>query len=119
MRSAYDTTVPVRSRRLSTSLSAVSGHGAAACCSATCTSAMAGMRHLQRHAVVEHLVAPQIGVRQHVVADALRVPQAAAMADHQPAMRPQHREMIGDRLRVRRTDADIHQRHAVIAGRVR
>ena len=72
---------------------------------------MAG-RDFGRHQVVEDVVAPQVAVGEHVVADRLRLPQAAAMADHQPAMRPQHREVVGDVLRVRGADADVDQRNA-------
>ena len=39
------------------------------------------------------------------------------MADHQPAMRAQHREMIGDRLGVGRADADIDEGDAAIGRR--
>ena len=51
-------------------------------------------------------------MRQHIVADALRLAQAAAMADHQPAMRTQHRQMVSDVLGVGRTDADIDEADA-------
>ena len=52
-------------------------------------------------------------MRQHVVAEELATPQPGAMTDHQPAMRPQHGEVVGDRLGVGRTDADVHERDAV------
>ena len=32
------------------------------------------------------------------------------MADHQPDVRPEHGDMVGDRLGVRRPDADVHHR---------
>ena len=70
-------------------------------------------RHLRRHQRIENAILPQIGVRQHVVADRLAFAQAAAVADHQPAVGPQHRQMIGDVLGVRRADADVDQRHAL------
>ena len=47
-------------------------------------------------------------MRQHIVAELLAVPQPRAMAEHQPGMRTQHGDMVGDRLRIGRTDADIH-----------
>ena len=72
-------------------------------------------RHFRRHEVVEDAVAPHVAVRQHVVADGLRLPQPAAMADHQPAMRAQHGEMVGRRLGVGRTDADIDDGDAAAA----
>ena len=70
-------------------------------------------RRHQRHGIVENMILPQIGVGEHVIADHLRLSQARAMADHQPAMRTQHRDMIGDVLRVRGPDADIHETHAL------
>ncbi len=80
-------------------------------------------RHHQRHRLVEDVVAPQIGVREHIVADHLRLPQAGAMADHQPAMRPQDRDVVGDGLGVRGPDADVDETdpapvgaHAMIGG---
>jgi hypothetical protein len=42
------------------------------------------------------------------------------MADHQPGMRAQHRDMVGRGLGVRRADADIDQGDAAAAvGRFR
>ena len=70
--------------------------------------------NFRRQHGVEHLVVAQIAVRQYVVAQPLIGAQAAAMADHQPNMRAQHGEMIGHRFCVRRTDADVHQRDAVV-----
>ena len=70
-------------------------------------------RDFRRHGAVEDAVAAEIAVGQHVIADGLRLPQAAAMADHEPAMRAQHRQMIGDVLGVRRADADIDERDPV------
>src|SRR5918993_4902671 len=55
------------------------------------------------------MVVTQIGVGEDVVADPLRRSKAPAMADHQPDFRPEHRDMIADRLRVRRTDADVDE----------
>ncbi len=55
------------------------------------------------------MVFAQIGVRQHIVADLLRMAQAAAMADHQPDLRAKHGEVVGDRLGIRRADTDIDQ----------
>ncbi len=52
---------------------------------------------------------------QHVVADALALPQAAAMADHQPAMGAKHGEVVGDVLGVGGADADIDQGDAALA----
>jgi hypothetical protein len=55
-------------------------------------------------------------VGQHVVADGLRLTQAAAVADHQPAVRAQHRQVVGDVLGVGRADADVDQGHAIAVG---
>jgi len=46
------------------------------------------------------VIIAEIAVRQNIIANALAVAQAAATADHDPAFRPQHREMVCDRLRV-------------------
>ncbi len=74
-------------------------------------------RNVRRHDAIENPVAAHVSVGQHVIADRLRLTQAAAMADHQPAMRTQHGQMVGDVLGVGRADTDIHQRHAVaVAG---
>ena len=62
------------------------------------------------------MVVAHIGVGQHVVAEQLAPAQAGAMAEHQPAMRAQHRDVVGDRLGVARADADIDQRDAVAVG---
>ena len=63
------------------------------------------------------MVIAQVGMGEHIVADLLRGAQAAAVADHQPRLGPQHREVIADRLGVRRPDADIHQRDPAAIGR--
>ena len=46
----------------------------------------------------------------------LRLPKARGMADHQPAMGPQHRDVVGDRLGVGRPDADVDQGDAAPVG---
>ena len=73
-------------------------------------------RHPDRQVVVEHVVLAHIGVRQHVVAERLAVAQPGAVAEHQPGMRPQHRDMVGDGLGVGRADADIDHGDAAMAG---
>ena len=50
---------------------------------------------------------------KHIIADGLRLPQTSAMADHEPAMGPHDRKVVGDVLGVRGADADIDKRHAV------
>ena len=61
------------------------------------------------------MVVAQIGVRQHIVADALGRAQAAAMADHQPRFGAEYRKVIGNRLGVGRADADIDQTDSLTA----
>jgi hypothetical protein len=56
------------------------------------------------------VVVAQIGVGQHVVADGLAFTQAAAVANHQPDVRAQHRQMVADGFGVGRADANINQR---------
>ena len=72
-------------------------------------------RDVRRQHVVEHLVGAQVRGGQHEVADLLAVPQPAAVADHHHEVGPKHRHMVGDRLGVGRTDADVHERHAGVA----
>ena len=58
------------------------------------------------------MVGPHIGMGQDVITQQLGFPQAPAMADHQPAMRAQYRQMIGDGFGVRGADPDIDQRNS-------
>ncbi len=73
-------------------------------------------RHPGRQCLVEHVIVARIGMRQHVIAQLLGVPQSGAVAQHQPDMRSQHGEMVGDGLGVRGADADIDQRGARAVG---
>jgi AMP nucleosidase len=61
--------------------------------------------YLRRDRILDELVPPDVPI------PAL----AEVLADHQPAMRPQHREMVGDGLRVRRPDADVDEAGAPIS----
>jgi hypothetical protein len=61
------------------------------------------------------VILAQIGVGQHIVADALCLAQPAAVADHQPAIGAQHGEMVGDGLGVGGADPDVDQRGAAFA----
>ena len=62
------------------------------------------------------MILAHVAVRQDVVAELLRIAQARAVAEHQPGMRPQHRDVVGDVARVRRTGADVDHGDAAIAG---
>ncbi len=64
---------------------------------------------LRRQHLVQHMVIAQIGVGQDVVADGLVGPKAAAVADHQPGLGPQHRQVVGDGLGVGRAHPDVDQ----------
>ncbi len=66
-------------------------------------------RHPDGQVVVQHVILAQIGVGQDEIAQGLAVPQARAMAHHQPDMRAQHRDVVGRCLGVGRADADIDQ----------
>ena len=55
------------------------------------------------------MVVAQISVGEHIIADRLARPKAAAMADHQPHFGPKHRDMVAHRLRIGRPDPDIDQ----------
>ena len=74
-------------------------------------------RNAQRQHVVEDMVVAHIGGRQHQVSDFLVVAQAGTVPDHQHQVRPEHGEMIGDRLGVGRADSDVHHRQADAAGK--
>ncbi|MPL60802.1 hypothetical protein SDC9_06364 [bioreactor metagenome] len=73
-------------------------------------------RHPDRQVVIKHAILAQVGMRQHEIAQRLRVAQPGAMADHHPDMRAQHRDMVGRGLGIRGADADVHQRDAVPVG---
>jgi hypothetical protein len=47
------------------------------------------------------------------------VAQARAVPDHHRRVGPQHRDVVGDGLGVRRADADVDDRHAVLAALAR
>src|SRR3546814_10268065 len=49
-------------------------------------------RRPQRQVVVQHMVLAHIAVRQHIVAQLLRVPEPGAMPQHQPGVRPRSEE---------------------------
>ena len=108
LRSSVVTTVPVR-RRVFTLSSSPPVTSTAASNSALCTSAIAGSGISAGSTSSRTWSSRKIGVGEHIIADALARSQAAAMADHQPHFGPQHRDMVADRLRVRRTDADVDQ----------
>ncbi|KAI1691992.1 carboxy-terminal-processing protease [Ditylenchus destructor] len=71
-------------------------------------------RHPDRQVVVENVVLAHIGMRQHIVAECLAVSKARAVAEHQPGVRAQDGDMVGDRLGVGRADADIDERDAAV-----
>ena len=51
---------------------------------------------------------------QNKITQRLRIPQSAAMAEHQPTMRAKHRDMVRNRFRIRRADTDIDDGDAFI-----
>ncbi len=75
-----------------------------------------GDRHPQGQFLVEHVVLAHVGVRQNVVAQLLAVAQARAVAQHHPGVRPQHGDVVGDGLGVRRAHADVHHAGAAAVG---
>ena len=74
-------------------------------------------RNAQRQHVVKDTVIAHVGGRQHQVPDFLVVAQASTVPDHQHQVRAQHREVIGDRLGVRRPDSYVHHGHARTPGK--
>ena len=73
-------------------------------------------RRPQRQLLVEHVILPHIAVGEDVVAELLRVPEARAVPEHQPGMRSQHRDMVGDVAGVGRPGADVDHGDAAVAG---
>src|SRR3546814_15309731 len=53
------------------------------------------------------MVFAHIAMGEHIIAQLLGIPQARAMAQHQPGMRTQHRDVIGDVAGVRRPCANV------------
>src|SRR5262249_48564475 len=66
-------------------------------------------RRPQGQFLVEYMILPYITVNEHVIAELLRVSEAGAMSHHQPGMRPEHRNMVGDGTGVGRAGADVDQ----------
>ncbi len=62
--------------------------------------------------LIQHMIFADIGMGEDKITKPLRMTQSAAMADHQPAMGSENRDMIGDCLGVGRPDTDIDQRNA-------
>ena len=71
-----------------------------------------GHRDPQRQVFVEHVVLAHVAVGQHVVAQLLAAAQAGAVADHDPRVRAQHGDVVGDGLGVGRADADVDEADA-------
>lgn len=63
--------------------------------------------------IVQNVVITHIAMGEDIIAQQLRPTQPGAMADHQPAMGTQYGQMIRDRLRIGRADANIDQRDSV------
>ena len=63
------------------------------------------------------MIVAEIRMGEDVIADPLAGAQPAAMANHQPRLGPQHREMVANRLGVRRADADVDEGDAAAVGR--
>jgi hypothetical protein len=62
------------------------------------------------------MVFAHVAVGQHVVAQLLGVAQAGAVAQHQPGVRAQHRDVVGDGLGVGRAHADVDHGDAGAVG---
>ena len=73
-----------------------------------------GDGNVQRQKTIQYAVRPHKPGRQHKISDILMIPQPAAMPHHHHRIRPQHRHMIRNRLRIRRPHANIHQRHPLV-----
>jgi len=64
----------------------------------------------ERENVFEYPVIAQEGGSQDEIADVLMVTQPAAVPDHEHEVGTEHGEVVGDRLRVGRANADVHDR---------
>ncbi|SAJ07162.1 Uncharacterised protein [Enterobacter hormaechei] len=73
-------------------------------------------RNIRRQNRVKDMVVTQISVGEDVIANQLTFTQAAAVADHQPDVRAQYRQMVADGFRIRRANADVNQRNALTVG---
>jgi hypothetical protein len=62
------------------------------------------------------VILAHIAMSEDIVPELLRIAQAGAVPEHQPGMRPQHRDVVGDVARIGRADADIDHGDAAIAG---
>jgi hypothetical protein len=102
------TTVPVRRRRLDLFARRAGDH-LGRVVEGALDLGDRGDRDIRRQHRVQHVVVAQIGVGQDIVADGLRGTQAAAVADHQPGVRPGHGQVVADGLGVGRADADVDQ----------
>ena len=69
-----------------------------------------------RQVLVQNMIFAHVGVGKDVVAQPLGAAQAGTMAEHQPGMRAQDGDMIGDGFGVAGADADIDQRDALPVG---
>ena len=70
----------------------------------------------RREDVVEDPVVAHVAGRQDEVADLLVVPEARAVADHEDGVGAEDGDVVGDRLGVRRADADVDEGQACGAG---
>jgi hypothetical protein len=62
------------------------------------------------------MVLAHVAVGQHIVAELLAVAQAGAVAQHDPGVRAQHGDVVGDGLGVGRADADVDHGDAGAVG---
>jgi hypothetical protein len=62
------------------------------------------------------MVFAHIAVGQHIVTQMLGVAQAGAVAQHDPGMRAQHRDVVGDGLGVGRAHANVDHGDATAVG---
>jgi hypothetical protein len=74
-------------------------------------------RNAQREYLVQDAVIAHVAGRQYQVPDCLVVAQAGAVPDHHHQVGAEHGQVIGDRLGVRRTHADVHHGQAGAAGK--
>jgi hypothetical protein len=55
------------------------------------------------------VVLPYIAVGEHIITEPLCVPEARTVPQHQPGVRPQHGNMVGNSAGIGRTSSDAWQ----------
>src|SRR6202041_494286 len=66
--------------------------------------------------LVEDMVLAHVTVRQDIIAELLRRSQAGTMPEHEPGVRAQHGDVVGDGAGIRWAGADVYHSNALKTG---